>query len=355
MFSSTIPDTSSSTIHEIISSTKSLRRLSMEIENPPLVGDTLTFNINAPGEIRKTLIESLVYEKNAIMLYADPGVGKSIITLNMAMQASAGLPIFGYFECPRPLKVYYILTERGYQEPLERLRIMQKKISADYSNLFLDEEMIGLNVLDPHDEQLFMNRIERYCPNPDIIVTDPIYAIVRGGLADPKDATLFAQFSARLIKRFGCCHWMNNHTTKSTGDIIGGEWKEKANPFFGSQLLYAHITACYYLKQHEGNSKITCTKDTDSSHISKLSLKFDYESFTLEMDIKNAEMTAKDKAKSFFHYCKINQKSFTFDELLKALSPATSRYTQKLLGVTISEGTITNLSPKFDKGLYRVL
>lgn len=324
-------------------------------EKPPFNSTSLKSLVDSPIEARQPLIESLVYEKTVLMIYADPGVGKSIVSLCMALQASAGLPVYGFFQPVRPLKIYYVLTERGIEEPLERIKLMQNIINVNYDNLFIDEETIGLNILDINDENKFLARVEKYCPNPDIIVFDPIYAMVRGGLSNPDDATLFAQFSARVQHKFHCANWFNHHTLKNTVDIIGGEQHQKSDPFFGSQLLKAHVTGMYHLTQKDNKPHFACKKDSHSFLLKNFSLQFKPETYTLEMDIQHSQITAKDKITMFLNSCKKNGSTFTFEQFHEAIKPSSHRYTQKMIGVTVKEGRIFNVNSKFDNALYQVL
>lgn len=323
---------------------------------PSLTGNALKQAVESEIPPRNPLIENLVYEKSVIMVYADPGVGKSVASLLMALQASNGLPVFGFFEPVRPLKVYYVMTERGVEEPIERIQLMMKAQHFNFDNLYLDETLIGIDVLEKEDEEKLIAQIEANCPKPDIIVFDPIYAMVRGGLSKPDDATLFAQFSARVQAHFKCANWLNHHTLKSLGSFVDGAgWVEKDDPFFGSQLLKAHITGSYYMTQKDHKSHFQCKKDSHSCLIRKFSLKFDQETYMLNMEIDSSDISSKDKSRLFLNKCKKEGKRFNFDQFHAAIQPCSARYTSKLLGVTVKEGLIFNVSGKFSNALYEVL
>lgn len=322
----------------------------------PYTGKLLRELAESPVAPRHPLIEQLVYEKTVIMVYADPGAGKSIVSLCMALQASAGLPVFGFFQPVRPLRIYYALTERGIEEPLERIQMMKKKFEPAYDNIYFDEGTIGINVLDQREEDKLIARIEKYCPfGVDIIVFDPIYSMVRGGLSDPEDATLFAQFSARIQNKFKCANWFNHHTLKNTADFVEGQYVQKADPFMGSQLLKAHVTGMYHLTQRNNEPHFSCKKDSHGFLLKQFSLEFSRETYTVEMKLSASDVTARDKAMVFFNNCKKANKTFNFDQLHHSIQPSSDRYTSKLIGVTIKEGLILNVSPKFSNALYKVL
>lgn len=324
-------------------------------EAHPFTSERLKAMIDNPIAPRQPLIENLLYEKSVMMIYADPAAGKSILTLCAAVQACSGHNVFGFFEPVRPLKIYYCLTERGIEEPAERLQLMAQAMNINYDNIFIDEETIGLNVLNREDEMFLINRINRFCPNPDIIVFDPIYAMVRGGLSNPDDATLFAQFSSRIQNRFNCANWLTNHTLKSTTDFIAGKMVNKSDPFFGSQLLKAHVTGMYHVTRNKRGVSFQLKKDSHNILLENFNLNFDPERYILNYDTAHSDITAKKKMELFINTCKINQKSFTYSEFFEAIKPASTRYTRNLLCVMIEKNIIKNHNSSFQKALYTVL
>lgn len=322
--------------------------------NVPYTGLALKTLAESPTQPRQPLIEQLVYEKTVMMVYADPGAGKSIVSLCMALQASAGLPVFGFFEPVRPLKIYYALTERGIEEPLERIQLMKNAFEINYDNIYFDEGTIGINVLDQKDEDKLVQRIEKYCPWVDIIVFDPIYSMVRGGLSDPEDATLFAQFSARVQNHLKCANWFNHHTLKNTSDYVDGQFVQKNDPFMGSQFLKAHVTAMYHLTQRNNQPHFAWKKDSHGFLLKQFNLNYHGETQTVSMKLDTSEMTSKDKASTFLISCKKASKSFTFEQFFAAIQPCSLRYAQKILQEIITQNKIVNLNKKFESALYNV-
>lgn len=328
----------------------------MSTNNKPYTGKELSNIINSPLPIRNPLIEQLFYEHSVLMIYSDPGIGKSIITLCAMLQAASGHDVFGHFQSRENLKIYYCLGERDICEPAERIQLMQRSIkNINYDNIFIDDNTVGIDVLKERDEKELFDRIERNCPNPDIVVLDPIYCMVGGALDSSEKATRFATFSSRLQKRFHCANWLTNHTVKSTYEIIGGRKEKKYDPFFGSQFLKAHITLMYHVTRRDKSTVIfQRTKDNHEVGLPLFALNFDLETYTLSYNHPASEPTAKDKAYMFIEACKKSNKRFTFQQFCEAISPATPRYSEKLLGVAVSEGLIFNVNTKFEKALYEI-
>lgn len=323
---------------------------------PPLTGDILRDKVHSPKEHRQSLIENFISEKTVIMIYGDPEAGKSIATLCALCQAAGGLPVFGFFKCVRPLKIYYLLGERGYEEPLERMLQLEKRFPINWDNIYLDSDFVGQNVLDTNVESAIYSKINQYCNNPDIIVFDPIYPFVPGGLSDPKDATKFAQFSARLQNRFQCVIWLNNHTVKNTYVIIEGKRHEKSDPYLGSILLKAHVTNMYYMTRRDDLSKFKNSKDSHQISLKEFTLKYDDESQSLEFE-GSAEIKKgrSEKAQEFIQQHKTNSARFTYNEFYSFLHPCSPSYTKKLIKGLISSGSIINTAEKFKPALYEIL
>ncbi len=287
------------------------------------------------------------------MTYADAGAGKSIISLCACLQASAGLPVFGFFEPVRPLKIYYALGERDISEPAERMQLINKSFDFNYENIFIDDETVGIDLLSQTDELKFIKRIETYCPNPDIIVIDPIYCMIRGDLSNPSQATEFAKASNRIQKHFKCSMWLNNHTVKHTSEIVNGKRFVKKDPFFGSQMLKAHITLSYHLCQENNIVTFYRYKDSHEVGLKEFCLAFDHETYTLLYT--SDKISTISKAELFVLKMKKSDKSFTYDDFHAAISPVTPRYSQKIMGVTIAKFGIKNVSAKFEKALYKFM
>lgn len=326
----------------------------MDEIKPPYSGDALRFIIESPIQPRQPLIENLIYEKTVLMTYADAGAGKSIISLCACLQAAAGKSVFGFFESVRPLKIYYILGERDIDEPAERMQLMKEAFDFNYDNIFIDDELVGTDLLNKTNETALINRVEKYCPNPDIIVLDPIYCLISGELSNPSQATEFAKVSSRIQKKFKCSMWLNNHTVKTTTEIVNGKQVIKRDPFFGSQMLKAHITVSYHIVQKGNKTTFTKYKDSHGVGLETFDLNFDQQTYALKFDYKGDNIPCHIKSEQFITRIRNSIKTFNYEQYFNAIQPATHRYTQKMLGVTIKKHSILNLSARFEDALYQI-
>ena len=71
-------------------------------------GKSLDEAIHTVRPERKALIENFLYEKSALMLYADDGVGKSVLAIQACMQATVkDSKVFGEFNVPEANEILF--------------------------------------------------------------------------------------------------------------------------------------------------------------------------------------------------------------------------------------------------------
>ena len=213
------------------------------MENPPiLTGRYLQNEIERAGEDPEFLIENFIYKNSIMMLFADSGVGKSVIALNAMLQACSGEKVFGHLEVQKSAPViYWILGERSKHEPLSRMKRMGSQFNIMHHNFILDHKMKGLDFLKVEDQTKALEKMAQvYQTIPfDIVVFDPIYAMVTGGLSEDKSATMFTRFSTLVQESFNCSNILIHHTNRGSRDEKTGV--RKGADMYGSRWLDAHI------------------------------------------------------------------------------------------------------------------
>jgi len=275
----------------------------------PIQGQKIVDLINNPEEKRKAYVEGLLHERSTVMFASDPGLGKSMLTVQACLEMSAGLPVYGSLLCPEPRKVYYIQKERSRLEVLERIESMQEHIEWNPDNLIVDSEIQTFSLTAPKNFKLIVDRIKPF--KPDIICIDPIGA-GSPGLASDEGANNFCAFLTYLQNEVGATHWLNHHTSRQTYSS-DGQRIEKDDPFYGSQWLKAHVSGSFLITQSAKGTVWKNKKDSHSNLLEKLELAFDDETFisTLLID----QLTTVDKIKAFCMACKASNKRFIFRDL----------------------------------------
>lgn len=275
----------------------------------PLTGAPLEEAINSPFVRRNAYAEGLLYEKTAIMISADPGTGKSILSLQLAVQLSSGLPLFGTLLVPHQLKVYYIQKERPQLEVMERLKTFKESIEINHSNLIIDSSLQTINLSQLKYRDDICNRILKH--NPSLIIIDPIGAGL-GGLSKDEIANDFCSMLTFIQQRIGNAYWLSHHTTKQQYAPDGTK-VDKEKPFYGSQWLDAFVTGHYHITKTSEGSNWRKTKDNYGVLLNKFSL--DYEGDTNLSYLKLDNMTAKDKVLNYINSIRSYKKTFKFSEL----------------------------------------
>jgi len=302
----------------------------MRFLNRAITGTLFKALLDSEEEDRQPLITGLLYQNSILMVAADPGAGKSTLTAVAMAQASSGSPVFGFLEVPKPLKFYYIPSERGLHEIAERFRVLRDHLPICYDNIVLDDEMIGMDVTKESDAEAIIARIKAQPFLPDVIILDPIYGFVKGGLSKDEKASEFCRFSTYLQKEIGCAIWMNHHTVK-TSYATDGKAIDKADPFYGSQWLKAHVTASFYMTKTERGCQLENKKDSHNNLHKAIDLIYDQESHLLVATNVESEDSVKTKILNFILRQKAANQPFTFAVLSGVLKGVSTSYLRRLL------------------------
>ena len=272
-----------------------------------LLADIATFSHSLP-----VLVPDFLYGQTVTMLAADPGAGKSIISMQLALSLTSATPLFGTLPIPEPKRVYYLQLEGAYHHSLERLRLMQTVIPLSAEKLCWDMGE-GLNVMREQDCLNLEKRIATF-GKPDLIILDPMYMAVSGGLAEDRSASAFVRFSNRLLQTFGCSLWHNHHTHR-TRYAKDGEEVQESDPFYGSQWLKAHMDASWHLSRNASNKvRLECKKDRNSSLTHRIDLVYHEDSMTCE-NILYQDSAAMTRVMNFLSECKKRNMVTTFAEI----------------------------------------
>lgn len=302
----------------------------MRFAQRAVTGKLLKELLESEEEERQPLISGLLYQNSILMIAADPGAGKSMLTACAMAQASAGLPVFGFLKVHKPLRFYYIPSERGLSEISERFRVIREHVPIDYDNIVLDEEMIGMDVTKEQDADAIIMRIKDQPFPPDVIILDPIYGFVKGGLSKDEKASEFCRFSARLQKEFSCSIWMNHHTVKQSYGT-DGKAIDKSDPFYGSQWLKAHVTASFYMSKTKTGCKLENKKDSHGNLHALMEFNYNDESNLLIATNVESEDSIQTKLLNFILNRKSADLPFTFKEAHGATKGVCIRTVRRLL------------------------
>lgn len=255
------------------------------------------------------------------MFASHPGVGKSILTIQMCLEITAGLPVYGAFRS-YPTKIYYIQKERSLDEIAERVEEMQRYIPWNPDLFIIDSDLQPFSLANEKNFPWIIERIAKH--KPGLIVIDPIGSGTPG-LSKDEPANAFCNFSTMLQKITGASVVLNHHVVKDTYNAKDGAKVEKDDPFYGSQWLKAHVTGSFLIEEIDGGRKFTNKKDSHSNLMNKFEVSYDSE--RMISTSKKDTLSHHDRAKEYFNAMFTKKQRFTekkFREFL-GCAPTTSR------------------------------
>jgi RecA-family ATPase len=315
-----------------------------------LSGDELIQKMLESKDSRKAIAEGFLFENTIIMMAADPGVGKSTVATQIAIELSSGVPVLGLYAVPRPMKVLYILTERSVLEFLERAEVINKIIPINKNTLVVTDEYKVLNLLNFEHVQVLIDCIHRDCHKPDIIFVDPIYPMVSGGLSKDEPASAFTKAMSLVQKETGAILYYNHHTSRPMYGQDGTK-TEKDDPFYGSQWLKAHVTASYHMKQSDLG--VNLLRKKDNYKIMPKEIHLDYDAETELCSVGIDDLPALGKVRAFIEAQKKDNKTFSFHDMQSATKLCT-RYLRAQLKDGLLKSSVEVVSSCKNKNLYRI-
>ena len=268
---------------------------------PCRTGADLLQDLNSADEELDPLAVDFLYRDTVTMLAADPGLGKSIVATNIAINLALGQPVFKRFVVPKPCRVFYLQMEGSYLESKKRLRLLRESQQVDPEapwctpNLFWESWETNLNVLKPEDSDTLLDYLSSYQPL-DVVIVDPIYMCVAGDLSKSEVANGFVKFSNRLRQFFNCAVLHLHHTHRARHDI-NGKLIDEDDAFYGSQFLKAHVDVSYAMRKHlqgKDDYLLLINRKNRNSNVSGLiTLDYDPEFYTLRAIDDPAELDTK--------------------------------------------------------------
>lgn len=272
-------------------------------------GESLKLVVFSETKKRIVYAEGLIYELSSLMLSADPGTGKSLLSLVGSIQLASGLPLFGALTVPKAIKVYYIQKERPQLEIVERLKVIAEVIDINWDNLIIDSNLQFMNLSNLTYSKFLSDRIKKF--NPNLIVIDPIGAGTPG-ISKDEIANNFCTMMTTIQNNIGNAFWFNNHTTRESY-LADGSILQKAKPFYGSQWIDAFVTGHYHVTKSDAGTNWRKTKDTYNILLDKI--KMSYEPDTYCSYLKTDMLSVKDKILNYVNSVKSFKKTFTFNDL----------------------------------------
>jgi RecA-family ATPase len=203
------------------------------------------------------------------LFVAQSGIGKSTLSMQLAISWAQGLPTFG-IRPVKPLKVMLVQAEndRGDLSEMVQGALAGLNIKAD-SEAFtaLSERLVVITDNVSTGEKFTDSlRVLTGRHSPDIVIVDPLLSFLGGDVSSQENCTYFLRNLLNPIaKESGCCWFMVHHTPKPSSDAKSKQgWGAAEYAYFGmgsSELVnWSRSVAVLRTTKDEGFFKLMLTK-----------------------------------------------------------------------------------------------
>jgi hypothetical protein len=192
------------------------------------------------------IIDSIFYEKDVLCISSFPGVGKSILALQLLSNLTTGEPFLGIYEIPKAKNVLYVQTEGDRAETIQRLSNMKSAINIDYTK-WAHMNLASIAINTTKGLAHFISEIHSLKMQFDIIILDPLYTTVMGSMSDDDVTTDWIRNIREIRRIFGTSFILLHHDAK---DIYHeGKTIDRGNKnLFGSTFWSGFINVNYKFK-----------------------------------------------------------------------------------------------------------
>jgi hypothetical protein len=200
--------------------------------------ETLTHLLEAEISPVEWLVRDLIPKASCVILAAEPKLGKTWVALDLSLALAFGLPLFGRFDVPSPVRTLLVLNEDGRRNVAQRYRSLLRgrgitpvRNSTDLVRI-LSRRAFSL------EQSEYFEELERYVSEEEIglVVLDPFTEMFNADERHERDVKLALQPLKRIRDRTGVSIFLTHHQRKppSGKDGNGGR---RAMALRGSSYL----------------------------------------------------------------------------------------------------------------------
>ena len=212
------------------------------------------------------IIPGVVSREDKIICVAAPKVGKSILSMQLARCLAGGQPFLGHTPVPGTHRVLYVSAEGSPYELRDRGKRMGLAIPIVEDRLWywptptypLNTSM-GVALMLEHVREV----------RPDVIIADPIYALMSGSMRDDEKAGDFVRAINRVQQASGAAVVLIHHTHRPVKDKDGDNLNEDDEAYFGS-MIWAAWPRSLWLMRKDGQTRhsvmLTCGTNRDGTN-----------------------------------------------------------------------------------------
>lgn len=199
------------------------------------------------GAVEKDpIIEHLIYDRDVVCLIADPGVGKSILALQLLFSLTAGHPFLETYLIRKKCSVLYLQTEGDRAETIERINAMKKQYGVDDTK-WAHLNLPGIHLNTPEGLNKFVAYANQSGMKYDVIIIDPLYTTVKGSMTSDEVATDWVRNLRTIREVYGCAFVILHHDNKEQRSQDGEIIPRNKNAVFGSIFWGAFFNSTFKL------------------------------------------------------------------------------------------------------------
>lgn len=215
----------------------------------------------------KWLIKGWVPKSGLMMIYGEPGSGKSFIALDMMLSISTSKPAWhGCRIAPIEGCIIYLCGE-GDEGNSQRISAWIKEKNNGVKET--GPIFIGSSPLNLDEERVVENLVEKILKEakmtPCLIVIDTLNMYFSGEENNARDARNFIRGCQRMSQKFEALVMIIHHTGKS---------REMRNEARGSSAFHASMDSEILVTRYEGNVSLESRKQKNGKIPEMISMKF---------------------------------------------------------------------------------
>lgn len=186
----------------------------------------------------KWVVKDLFAKKLVSVIFSEPGVGKTVLAMDIAEKLTKGEAIFNQYKVDRPMKVLYF--QGDFPNPIMRHRLQQTLHKPD-NNYFkfvnrydAEEQGYSIDLTNEKGQENLKMLLEEY--RPDFVIFDTFISFFDGDENKQKEVKEPIDFLRKLTSNYDCSILLCHHSRKRSSN-------EKRKGLDQSDLIGSFVTA----------------------------------------------------------------------------------------------------------------
>lgn len=186
----------------------------------------------------KWVVKDLFPKKLVSVIFSEPGVGKTVLAMDIADKLTRGEPIFNQYKVEKPMKVLYFQGDFPNTVMKHRLQQMLSKPDDKYFKLInrynAEEKGFSIDLTNEYGQENLKLIFESY--QPDFVIFDTFISFFDGDENKQKDVKEPIDFLRKLTSNYDCSILLCHHSRKRGSN-------EKRKGLDQSDLIGSFVTA----------------------------------------------------------------------------------------------------------------